>query len=333
MLIVVAAAGSKNFYTRLLFKKLKEEAVKNDFACYETSADYRRDDAKNTLVFIELSTRLLRRLQQKNWLKKTKPDLVFWIDEYHELNYQFKQCLLLTDPDTASAFWNAAPAQCRVFTLSPWEQQLLSKKWGSELPPIEPLLIFPDTEKKLHAFSNSEIPAGSNYFYCDTDGLKPDEIVGILKAFSAFKKWQLSAMQLVLKGGLNSVVHEKMATFKYRNDVVMTNDEGAQRASYAVIFPSAEPAAYPKIYEYLNEGLVVIADDNKTFREVYGDSIYFCDMKSDKQLGTALVELYKKEELTEALKSKSEDVVRQLESDSNMRLFWQKLIQCAEEKP
>jgi len=78
---------------------------------------------------------------------------------------------------------------------------------------------------------------GKEYFYADVNGKKEEDVVELLKAFSKFKKRQKSNMQLVLAG---AAMGEKMATYKYREDV-HAGVAAAMGGAYAVIIEKEEP--------------------------------------------------------------------------------------------
>lgn len=65
------------------------------------------------------------------------------------------------------------------------------------------------------------IAGGKEYFLSDITGVDDPSVVGLLKAFSLFKKRQLSNMKLVLLGKAHPGVIEKLDSYKYRQDVCL----------------------------------------------------------------------------------------------------------------
>lgn len=65
------------------------------------------------------------------------------------------------------------------------------------------------------------IAEGKEYFLSDITGVDDPSVVGLLKAFSLFKKRQLSNMKLVLLGKARPGVIEKLDSYKYRQDVCL----------------------------------------------------------------------------------------------------------------
>lgn len=79
-----------------------------------------------------------------------------------------------------------------------------------------------------------EIAGGREYFFADVAGMGASKVMNLLKAFSLFKKRQLSNMRLVLAG---AGTIDKLDSYKYREDVCLypgrTKDQ--LEAAYAVI--------------------------------------------------------------------------------------------------
>jgi hypothetical protein len=62
---------------------------------------------------------------------------------------------------------------------------------------------------------------GKEYFYTDIAGAPLSGVINLLKAFSLFKKRQLSNMKLVLAGEGDPGIAEKLDSYKYRQDVYL----------------------------------------------------------------------------------------------------------------
>jgi glycosyltransferase involved in cell wall biosynthesis len=86
---------------------------------------------------------------------------------------------------------------------------------------------------------------GKEYFLFTGNIYPEDQLLVLLKAFSQFKKWQLSNMKLVLAGATNKKtarLKEKLATYKYREDVVILENPSPElitnllQAAYAPVY-------------------------------------------------------------------------------------------------
>jgi len=79
-----------------------------------------------------------------------------------------------------------------------------------------------------------ETAGGREYFFADVTGLGASKVMNLLKAFSLFKKRQLSNMRLVLAG---AGAIDKLDSYKYREDICLFPGrvKGLMEAAYAVI--------------------------------------------------------------------------------------------------
>jgi len=79
-----------------------------------------------------------------------------------------------------------------------------------------------------------EIAEGREYFFADVTGMGASKVINLLKAFSLFKKRQLSNMRLVLAG---AGTIDNLDSYKYREDVCLhpVRTNGLIEAAYAVI--------------------------------------------------------------------------------------------------
>jgi hypothetical protein len=79
-----------------------------------------------------------------------------------------------------------------------------------------------------------ETAGGREYFFADVTGQGASRVMNLLKAFSLFKKRQLSNMKLVLAG---AGTIDKLDSYKYREDICLfpKGTEGLMEAAYAVI--------------------------------------------------------------------------------------------------
>jgi hypothetical protein len=100
--------------------------------------------------------------------------------------------------------------------------------------PVEGLLpLLPDEREKV----KGEIAGGKEYFFSDITGVEPSGVLNLLKAFSLFKKRQLSNMKLVLAGAGNI---ENLDSYKYRQDVMLypeTRKDQVEGAYAAISLP------------------------------------------------------------------------------------------------
>lgn len=164
--------------------------------------------------------------------------------------------------------WKPSPhdignAHIRLLALAPpqsMETSSFSPERISYIPYQAPADFQPlSLEEKLAL--RSQYAAGQEYFLYAGPLNPPGTLVNLLKAFSVFKKWQASSWKLILTGNAPegaSALQESLATYKYRNDVLVLTDPdpglGARLigAAYALVirenglcypFPAAESLA------------------------------------------------------------------------------------------
>ncbi|MEO7045131.1 MAG: glycosyltransferase, partial [Ferruginibacter sp.] len=124
-----------------------------------------------------------------------------------------------------------AAAKIKLLKLQPFYTEVL--KW---------------TEKELVKI---EFAKGMEYFVFAGDLDERFDLLTLLKAFSLFKKWQQSNMQLVIVGNKTSVtspLSEKLASFKYRDDVHLLVNQTTAKVQR--IIAGAYAFVYPVLYEY-----------------------------------------------------------------------------------
>lgn len=145
---------------------------------------------------------------------------------------------------------------------------------------------------------------GSEYFLVSKKITKLDELLALLKAFSAFKKWQHSSMKLVITGKIILPAgdwQEKMATYKHREDVVFKS--GLDKAEYAELLAGA----YAFIHLAINDSDVfpllaamqshtpIIAFANKKIQEYADGAVAWAVGNEQENLGQKMIKIYKDE--------------------------------------
>jgi hypothetical protein len=151
---------------------------------------------------------------------------------------------------------------------------------------------------------------GNDYFLLDSSHMTDEDIVTTLKAFSIFKKWHRSAMQLVI------LIHKKkiqntqklLANYVYRDAVVLSDLKHHERhdellgAAYAVLYFDDHVHQVGKIMNALKMGTPVVIPETPFFRSHFNDcASFFTKNKDDIYKNWSL--LYKDELLKNQLRS------------------------------
>jgi glycosyltransferase involved in cell wall biosynthesis len=143
---------------------------------------------------------------------------------------------------------------------------------------------------------------GKEYFLFSGNIHPAKNMLSLLKAFSHFKKWQKSNMQLVIAGtvapGFEKFT-EDLATYKYRNEVVVVNSPAEEElvkitaAAYALVYPSSyEDFGTPPLQAMQSE-VPVIAGNAGAMPEIYSDAALYATPDDLKAIATQMMLLFK----------------------------------------
>jgi glycosyltransferase involved in cell wall biosynthesis len=142
-----------------------------------------------------------------------------------------------------------------------------------------------------------------------------DDFVLLLQAFSKFKKWQQSSMQLLVFAKYESLGEDILAkhkTYKYCDDVRLIEDvEEKQMAAiiasaYALIHVAENKPDLLMIAVALQCSLPIISSENNDVKEYAGDAALYCNEKTPEAFAQTLIQLYKDENLHAQLKEKTQ---------------------------
>ncbi|GAA3948091.1 glycosyltransferase [Chitinophaga oryziterrae] len=151
-----------------------------------------------------------------------------------------------------------------------------------------------------------EFAWGVEYFIA-VGSLHPrNNILPLLKAFSALKRRLHSNMKLVLAGAgtpAGAEITGSLSSYKYRDDVVLLKDADqatlsrAVAGAYALIYTSRFEGMAMPVYAALQCQVPVIALEGQAAREAGGDAVLYTDPESLEDLADKMCLLYKDEEL------------------------------------
>lgn len=181
--------------------------------------------------------------------------------------------------------------------------------------------------------------AQGNEFFLFIGGIHPRKnLLQLLKAFSIFKKRQLSSMKLLVAGRLAwqyEDIIEKLKTYKYRDEVVlldyMPEAELAKvtAAAYALIYPSLFEGFGVPIIEAMQCGVPVACSNTSSMPEVAGDAALFFNPNDANDIALQMMVLYKDEKLRSELIQKGCVQANKFSWKDSAQKLWQIIEQTA----
>jgi len=187
-------------------------------------------------------------------VKKHRPDLFMSTGLLPAPRTGLPQCLWMSEKAGKKCSHKLRDAGV-LFTFSEKDRTFLAARLGDDPGIRDKIRVIPgapgegynllpgeEKEKVKEAYAG-----GKEYFLAATDGHRPEEWMDLLKAFSLFKKRQLSNMQIVLiPAAPGSGIHtgSKLDTYKYRADTHLYNELSREErarllaACYAFLPPS-----------------------------------------------------------------------------------------------
>lgn len=146
---------------------------------------------------------------------------------------------------------------------------------------------------------------GNEYFLIDAASADQAMIIHYLKAFSHFKKWQKSAMKLLLLITAtqleNEAFQELFSSFHFREDVVLKPVEDRSirhdliAAAYAVLEPSDRPGHLVTLLEAVQYGSLAVGMSLPGTAELLGEALFAIPGNGFQEIGQTMITIYKSE--------------------------------------
>jgi hypothetical protein len=147
---------------------------------------------------------------------------------------------------------------------------------------------------------------GRDYFLAVASTFTFQEFINLLKAFSAFKKWQKSSMKLLVLGHVGDYknqLSEKITTYKYREDVQLLEGEPLDveaklfGAAYAVLSLDNQSQYHLPILQAFQANVPVICLENNNFNEAINSAVLTVVKDDIEAISTQMKLLYRDENL------------------------------------
>ena len=152
----------------------------------------------------------------------------------------------------------------------------------------------------------TEFARGREYFFADVTAAGEEGVIHLLKAFSLFKKRQLSNLQLVIMGVAAEGLRQRLETYKYREDVhwcpPAADKSGRLTAgAYAALFPFDGDSLGTPVLNAWKAGVPVIVTAGGTLQDLAGDGALSAEAADPASLAAHLMSVYKDEALRSRL--------------------------------
>jgi glycosyltransferase involved in cell wall biosynthesis len=186
--------------------------------------------------------------------------------------------------------------------------------------------------------AKSSFAGGKEYFLAVMTGARLEGVLNLLRAFSLFKKRQLSNMQLVivLRDRISGKdAKEKLTTYKYREDLHWVDlwQEGMRASqqdelrkmtggAYALLFPFAGDGLGVPIVNAWKAWVPVIAGPGGNNREIGGEAVLYGDPGNLAELAGQMMLIYKDEVRRNGLIEKGRDRLYSFQEDRPGTAVW-----------
>lgn len=202
-----------------------------------------------------------------------------------------------------------------VITFSRYDMERLQVKYPAFSGKIKQLKL--GTGNSIGPFTTNEREAaktshanGLEYFAFAGDLHENHLLTELLKAFSVFKKWQRSNMQLVVAGnttGWTGSWLKNLESYKYRDDIHVIPDP-SKETSYSVI-AGAYAFVYPALHDHLPVNILyamqaevpVITSSIPVIEEIAGRAVMYAAENNETGFAAAMQAIYKDEQIRDSL--------------------------------
>jgi hypothetical protein len=224
-----------------------------------------------------------------------------------------------------------------VYCFSERDREWLAGRMQETSPPEKFIRLMAAPDEGLTRLTTKEretgktkYAAGKEYFLADITAGTGEEVVSLLKAFSLFKKRQLSNMQLILAGsqrGKGDIEH-RLETYKYRQDVrlcVPSEQEEAEMrgAAYALLLPVDRSPLGVSLLDAWKAGVPVIVKKESRQQQLAGEAALIADIGDPGSFAGQLMSIYKDEGLRQRLIGKGFLAVEAFTAEMSAAGVWQ----------
>ena len=360
-------ALSGNEVAALLLKKKFEQLAslhtEHHFIFITAHGGYAENKVLKNIQTISLKQSSNNPLLWKYWynyklvalLKKIKADIVIHSDMVCSLRTKLPQWISVNDlafidfpevyPKKYNRFLQANAASflnkaSNVFTASACLQEQIVQRYPVAEKKIN--VLYPAADENYLPINwdqreavKATYAAGKEYFLFSGIIHAQSNLTNLLKAFSLFKKWQKSNMQLILAIDTTTdttAFLKSLQTYKHKADVVLLKDtmeedlRSITAAAYAFVTPALFNDNPATLLNALQCEVPVIAGNTLPVTEIFGDAVLYTDCNNVQELADKMMLLFKDEDMRRAFINKGLQKVKQYNWDANINQLWKNIL-------
>ncbi len=190
--------------------------------------------------------------------------------------------------------------------------------------------VNPEERERIKA----QYASGNEYFIFNANDSQQEIIMNLLKAFSQFKKWQKSSMQLLIveNNVYNNDIFKSLKSFKYRNEVIIIDNllkqelEKVFRAAYAILyFPLCDYTVISTL-RTMSYNVPLITCNTASIPEICAGAVLYVNPDEPKDISEKLMLIFKDEILRQSLIEKSNVQLQNFNWEETSNLLWQSIL-------
>lgn len=285
----------------------------------------------------------------KKELKKLKADLFVTVNISCLSNYGIPSYLFLShlsDFDEPSVAKKKMPFKKQltysiqrataIITLSDHYSQIIQQRFS--VPAEKCKVLKPDLNEKITSLEWEEkenvkiqYARGLDYFAFAGDIHQRHDLISLLRAYSRFKKWQHSNMQLVITGNKTlwtEQLKEKLHSFKYRSDVHLIIDPPKEAlhaiigAAYAFVYPALHDHFPLNILRAMQAEIPVITSEIPVIQEIANNAVMYAKPDNTEGFAQSIQMIYKDEQLRKKLIDTAKNYLAQRSKNDVVEDCW-----------
>ena len=269
---------------------------------------------------------LLNDIKISSALKKYKADVL--VTSKFLSQTKVPQCLIAFDKVTAKSLGKAH----EIVTDSEFSKKEIIEKYKIDESKIDFVYnsvdeIFQPITFQLKESIKEKYAYGNEYFLYTGTIPSGNNLLNLLKAFSAFKKMQKSNMQLLIatETHIPKEFLETLRLFKFKTEVQLLDVDENELANitasaYAFVYPFSQRYLYA--LQAMRSGVPILTSNAGYMPEVCGDAALYFDGNDHKKMADKMMMVYKDENARKQLIEKGRDLVKKYSGDNSADSLW-----------